>query len=173
MRVVFQVRYEECDTIDTARSQDRYSNALAWSPVAAGRFSSQSHCQVHTARMNTRRQLLDRQAWKGRFCIRLFLGPKLERVFCPCPIGGRPSLSCSTQQEILKLSAESEKITAGFCKQGEGHPPLCVPFACTPPKHTKPSASGRRFESSSVGRVKAVTFGRGRVRSSKLGSSKV
>ncbi|OLP82959.1 hypothetical protein AK812_SmicGene36325 [Symbiodinium microadriaticum] len=41
------VRYEECDTIDTARSQDRYSNAL-----------------VHTARMNTRRQLLDRQVRK-------------------------------------------------------------------------------------------------------------
>ena len=49
--VVCQVRYEECDTIDTARSQDRYSNALAWSPVALGCLSSRSfplpgpHCQ--------------------------------------------------------------------------------------------------------------------------------
>ncbi|CAE7224336.1 unnamed protein product [Symbiodinium pilosum] len=53
------VKYEECDTIDTARSQDRYSNAL-----------------VHTARMNTRRQLLDRQAWlssavQGRYAMLL------------------------------------------------------------------------------------------------------
>eukprot|EP00438_Fugacium_kawagutii_P030333 Skav223216 [mRNA] locus=scaffold2231:59260:65773:+ [translate_table: standard] len=40
------VSYELCETVDTARSQERYSNAL-----------------VHTARMNTRRQLLDRQAW--------------------------------------------------------------------------------------------------------------
>lgn len=40
------VSYELCETVDTSRSQERYSNAL-----------------VHTARMNTRRQLLDRQAW--------------------------------------------------------------------------------------------------------------
>mmetsp|Transcript_15987 Transcript_15987/g.30095 ORF Transcript_15987/g.30095 Transcript_15987/m.30095 type:complete len:260 (+) Transcript_15987:62-841(+) len=53
------VKYEECDTIDTSRSQERYSNAL-----------------VHTARMNTRRQLLDRQAWlnsaiQGRYVMLL------------------------------------------------------------------------------------------------------
>ncbi|CAE7246221.1 Icl1e [Symbiodinium microadriaticum] len=58
------VRYEECDTIDTARSQDRYSNAL-----------------VHTARMNTRRQLLDRQAWlssavQGRYAMLLVSSPE-------------------------------------------------------------------------------------------------
>jgi len=40
------VSYDMCDTVDTSRSQERYSNAL-----------------VHTARMNTRRQFLDRQAW--------------------------------------------------------------------------------------------------------------
>ncbi|CAJ1337406.1 unnamed protein product [Effrenium voratum] len=53
------VRYELCETVDTARSQERYSNTL-----------------VHTARMNTRRQLLERQAWlssavQGRYATML------------------------------------------------------------------------------------------------------
>ncbi|CAE7449146.1 unnamed protein product [Symbiodinium natans] len=65
------VKYEECDTIDTARSQERYSNAL-----------------VHTARMNTRRQLLDRQAWlnsavQGRYAMLLLNSPEAEAHGAP------------------------------------------------------------------------------------------
>ncbi|CAK9001123.1 unnamed protein product [Durusdinium trenchii] len=40
------VSYDFCETTDASRSQERYSNAL-----------------VHTARITTRRQLLDRRAW--------------------------------------------------------------------------------------------------------------
>lgn len=49
-----EASYEWLDTVDTSRSQERYSNAL-----------------VHTARMNTRRQLLERQA-----VLRVGLGRK-------------------------------------------------------------------------------------------------
>eukprot|EP00440_Ansanella_granifera_P014528 gb/GFBE01015791.1/.p1 GENE.gb/GFBE01015791.1/~~gb/GFBE01015791.1/.p1 ORF type:complete len:291 (+),score=44.94 gb/GFBE01015791.1/:1-873(+) len=40
------VRFDDCPTIDTERSEDRYSNS-----------------SVHSARMHTRRQMLDRQDW--------------------------------------------------------------------------------------------------------------
>lgn len=75
---ITEVSYDMCDTVDTSRSQERYSNALArspgwilWQRPQQTKFeliftnlpaSENLPTKVHTARMNTRRQFLDRQA---------------------------------------------------------------------------------------------------------------
>ncbi|CAK9035552.1 unnamed protein product [Durusdinium trenchii] len=68
------VSYDFCETTDASRSQERYSNAL-----------------VHTARITTRRQLLDRRAWlasavQGRHAMLL---NSTEEAKCTSPVAAR------------------------------------------------------------------------------------